>query len=211
MGKQFIKAVLGGVCISLGGAAYLSVENHIAGAFLFSLGLLTIYTFGLSLYTGKLCYIPNRPLGFLPELGIVLLGNAAGTAAAGYLLQTTRLSALMGPARLLVERKLSDSLWSAFVLAAFCGLLMSIAVLGYATSRDGVGRHLVLVLPVMVFILCGFEHSVADLFYVSMAGMWSLRATLFLLVVALGNLLGGVLLPLSARLLDGKRLGCEEA
>ena len=47
----------------------------------------------------------------------------------------------------------------------------------------------------MVFILCGYEHCVADMFYFSMAGAWSGAALLRLLVITAGNAVGGVLFP----------------
>ena len=48
----------------------------------------------------------------------------------------------------------------------------------------------------MGFILCGTEHCVADMFYFWMAGAWNGRAILCVLIITLGNCLGGVLLPL---------------
>ncbi|MCD8045811.1 MAG: formate/nitrite transporter family protein [Clostridiales bacterium] len=48
----------------------------------------------------------------------------------------------------------------------------------------------------MVFILCGFEHCVADMFYFSVAGVWSGQAVLRLLVISAGNAVGAVIFPL---------------
>ena len=48
----------------------------------------------------------------------------------------------------------------------------------------------------MVFILSGYEHCVADMFYVSAAGCWSGDMLLRILVITAGNAVGGVLLPL---------------
>ena len=53
---------------------------------------------------------------------------------------------------------------------------------------------------VMVFILCGAEHSVADMFYFWVAGAWSPRAVLCILIISLGNLCGGLFFPLLRRL-----------
>lgn len=192
----FIKSVAGGVCIGLGGVVYLSCGQPAVGAFLFSLGLLTIYTFDLNLYTGKVCYIPEKGARCLPELLMVLAGNTVGTVGLGFLLGATKLKRLMPHTQQLVAQKLSDTLPSTVVMAVLCGLMMSIAVLGFHRVKDGVGRYLILILPVMVFILSGFEHSIADLFYISFARAWSPKAALYLAVIAAGNLLGGVLLPM---------------
>ena len=55
--KLFVSSVLGGACIGLGGVAYLSLENRLAGALFFTVGLFTICTFGFHLFTGKVCYV----------------------------------------------------------------------------------------------------------------------------------------------------------
>ena len=52
---------------------------------------------------------------------------------------------------------------------------------------------------VPTFILAGFEHSIADMFYIAAAGEYSFAALGFLLLVIAGNAVGGMLLPLLAR------------
>jgi formate transporter len=206
MKKTFIRAIMAGIAISIGGTAYLSMENHVVGAFLFSIGLFTIYTFGLDLYTGKVCYIPNRELAFLKTVLVVLIGNAVGTVGTGYLIRFTKLSKLVDHTVEVVYAKLSDDLFSTFIMAIFCGLLMCIAVMGYQTIRDGVGKYLSLILPVMVFILSGYEHSIANMFYYSMANAWNIKALIYIIVIVLGNMLGGALLPFIKKL-NGETLG----
>ncbi|MBE6996248.1 MAG: formate/nitrite transporter family protein, partial [Ruminococcaceae bacterium] len=51
-----------------------------------------------------------------------------------------------------------------------------------------------------VFILCGFEHCVANMFYFSVANVWSAKTVLYLLVMSVGNAVGGVLIPLCRQL-----------
>lgn len=51
-----------------------------------------------------------------------------------------------------------------------------------------------------VFILSGFEHSIADAFYLSAASMFNLKAALYVLNVVLGNTAGGLLFPLLMKL-----------
>lgn len=206
--RIFAKSVFGGAAIGVGGTVYLSVDNHVAGAFLFSLGLFTIYAFGLNLYTGKVCYITNKKPYYLLEVALVFLGNIAGAVGYGYLLRGTRLEKLVPTVEALVQHKLEDTAYSTFIMAVMCGIMMCIAVIGFQTIQDSVGKHLALILPVMVFILSGFEHSIADLFYYSLADAWNAHAASYLAIIALGNMLGGILLPLLARLTDGRRLGC---
>ena len=93
-----------------------------------------------------------------------------------------------------------DSLISLFVLGIFCDILIYIAVEGYNKNPHEVGKYLSLLFGVAVFIRCGTEHCVADMYYFSMAGMWNGRTLLCLLVITLGNACGGVLFPLLRRL-----------
>jgi formate/nitrite transporter FocA (FNT family) len=73
--------------------------------------------------------------------------------------------------------------------------MMYVAVTGFKKIEDPIGKHLVIILPVMVFIISGFEHSIADLFYISAASAWGIDAVKFSLVAAAGNLLGGCMVP----------------
>ena len=63
-----IKGVYAGIMIGIGGIAFLSLENKIAGSFFFSLGLLTVCMYGMNLYTGKIGYILNNKINYLYEL-----------------------------------------------------------------------------------------------------------------------------------------------
>lgn len=208
--KTFIRAVMGGMAISLGGMIYIRAENHVIGAFLFSIGLFTIYTFGLDLYTGKVCLILNKPVKFLGTVLLVYLGNAVGTAVSGYVLRATKQAQYLDHAKELVSLKLADNLFSTFIMAVMCGLLMCIAVLGFMNIKDGVGRYLVLILPVMVFILSGYEHSIADMFYFSFANAWGGKAFLYINVIAIGNLIGGCMLPLAEKMTSDNKVHTEE-
>ena len=62
-----------------------------------------------------------------------------------------------------------------------------------------VARTGMVFLCVMVFILSGFEHCIADMYYFSAAGMWNMDSLLRILWMTLGNSLGGFLLPLLGR------------
>lgn len=200
--KTFIKAIMGGVAISLGGTIYLTLENHTMGAFLFSIGLFTIYSFGLNLYTGKVCYIVNEKPTYFRTILYVYFGNMVGTVGTGYLFRNTKLAKLINHTVEIVDLKLSDTLFSTFIMAIMCGIMMSIAVIGFHAIKDSVGKHLALILPIMVFILSGYEHSIADMFYFSMANAWCAKALLYIIVISIGNLVGGCLIPLSAKVLD---------
>ena len=52
-----VSAFLAGMSIGFGGLAFLSVDNKVIGAALFTVGLFCVCTFGFHLFTGKVCYV----------------------------------------------------------------------------------------------------------------------------------------------------------
>lgn len=204
---DFIYAVLAGLAISLGGAVFLALDNKILGALFFTVGLFTVCVNGFNLFTGKVGYAPDN--GFKPAyLGFLLLvwlGNLAGTMLCAALLACTRLGPAFGEkAAGMAAGKLADGPLSVFILAVFCNVLMYIAVEGFRSNGHELGKYLGLFFGVSVFILCGFEHCVANMFYFSMASfsggganLWlSGHTWLWLLLMTAGNSLGGLILPL---------------
>ena len=93
------------------------------------------------------------------------------------------------------QTKLNDNLISLFFLGILCNILIYIAVEGFKNIPHEVGKYLALLFGVMVFILCGTEHCVADMFYFWIAGAWNARAIVCILIITLGNAVGGVIFP----------------
>lgn len=192
----FLRALCTGFAIGIGGAVYLSCDNKYLGAFLFGTGLFTILTFGFNLFTGKVGYAVEREPAYILELLIVWLGNFGGAAISAYMLLNTRISGIADKARAMCEIKLADDLLSIFFLAFFCEMLMFIAADGYKTIKNPVGQICVVFLPVVVFILSGFEHCIANMFYFTIAEAWSFKALGYLMIMTLGNAVGGMFIPL---------------
>lgn len=196
---QFFNAVIGGMMIGIGGCVSLSCENKIVGAVLFSLGLFAIIRFGFGLYTGKIGYVPLRKPVYLLECLSTLLGNITGTFIDAFLLRNTRIFVTIGEkANASVLTKVNDNLLSAFILAMFCGILMFLAVENARSCREEKShteRVVGIILCVTVFIISGFNHCVADMFYIFLAGQISAAAA-YLPIVILGNSVGGILIPL---------------
>ena len=196
-GKTFIGAVLAGIAIGLGGLVFLSVDNKVIGSFLFTIGLFTVCTMGFNLFTGKVCYTFQNDAAYKIGLPVIWLGNLVGTGlTAGCAWMTRVAPAVSEKAMGLCQTKLGDSYASLFFLGILCNIFIYIGVEGYKSNPHEFGKYLALVFGVMVFILCGTEHCVADMFYFWMAGAWSGQAVVRLLVITLGNAVGGVLLPL---------------
>ena len=192
IGEVFLPAVGAGLGIALGGTVYLSVENRIAGALLFTVGLYMIVLNGLNLYTGKVGYLVEKPAGYLVDLLLIWIGNLVGTWLGAQAILHTRINGIAGKALELSMVKLEDGAVSLFLLAVFCGILMFVAVDGYKETK----KPAILFVCVSVFILAGFEHCIANMFYFSLAGVWSIQTLAKLLVMTLGNSVGGMLIPL---------------
>lgn len=201
MAKIFLSALLAGAVIAVGGTVFLSVESTLAGALFFSVGLFVICTRGLHLFTGKVCYVFDNDLSYAKTLPVIWLGNLAGTVLTAAAEQFTRLSALDARAQAICQTKLAEPLGGTFILAVLCNVMIYIAVEGYRSNPHELGKYLALFFGVCVFILCGFEHCVANMYYFTMGGAWSARTVLYLLTMTLGNAAGGVLGPLAGRLL----------
>ena len=198
--RVFWSAILAGVSIGLGGTVFLSVENKPLGAFLFAVGLFMICVQGWHLYTGKIGTLPGQRPSYLGELIVIWLGNLAGACGLGGLLLLTRLDGLREKAAALCAVKLSDHALSVLLLSFCCGFLVQAAVWIYRSAKNPAAAIAGVFLPIMVFILCGFEHCIADMFYFAVSGTLGAQAFMRLAVITLGNSAGGVLIPLLRRL-----------
>ena len=197
--SDFILGILGGFCISLGGIAFLACGGGVVGALFFAVGLFTICTFNFNLYTGKVCYVLENKPTFWWTVIFTYLGNIVGTLIAGYGIQLTRFvdnpktSALI---QSIADTKINDEWYSIFVLAILCNIMIFTAVDGFKNNKHDIGKYLSLIFGVSVFVICGFEHSIADMFYFSVANAWSLKSVLFILLITLGNAIGGIIIPI---------------
>lgn len=183
--------------IAIGGTVFLSIENKVIGASLFSIGLFGVLIYNLNLYTGKIGYlITNFNLKYIKELIITLIGNFIGACSVGFILRYTRIyDKIYEKSLILANTKLNDNILSIFILSIFCGLLMYYAVNGFKKQTD-FGKYLVVYLGVAVFILCGFEHCIANMYYFSVADIWSLKTLGYTGIMVLGNSIGSFIIPL---------------
>ena len=202
-GKIFINAILAGLFIGIAGTVCMAVPNPVMGAFLFGFGLLTIVSYGFKLFTGAIGYLAvqgrNTPR-YLLELLLIWLGNLAGCFAVGRLVRCTRsFPGFAERVNAVCAAKAGDSFTSWLILAFFCGILMYVAVETFKRKDelDAVVRVPVLFLCVAIFILSGFEHCIANMYYFSVADAWSWKALAAIGVMTLGNSLGGMLLPVA--------------
>lgn len=195
--RQLASAIIAGMLIGMGGTVYLSQSNPVIGSFLFAIGLYTIVAFQLHLFTGKIGYTPFQKPVYIIELAITWFGNLLGTGLTALMVKNSRIGALLVEKVLgIVDVKLNDNFLSIFLLAIFCGMLMFIAVDCYRNVQGSTLRFIGVFVPVMVFILSGFEHVIANMYYFSLAGAWSSHCFMSVVVMTLGNAVGGMLIPL---------------
>ena len=191
MWETLKKSVAAGISIGLGATVFLACDNKVVGAVLFAVGLYAVCVMGQFLYTGKIGYIfENRNS---PNCAVIWLGNLIGSFICALPLRFA-LPKLHEKAVTIVAAKLAEPWYAALILGFFCGIIIYIAVQCYKIS-EGIGKYLGILLGVPVFILSGFEHSVADMAYgiygVNTLGeVW--RFALFVLLVTVGNGVGSL-------------------
>ncbi len=185
--QTFIKAVYAGFMIGIGGIVFLSIENKIIASLFFCFGLTTIVIQNLNLYTGRIGFV--KTWKEMPDMFIIILGNFAGTYVASTLARAAHLNI---NSLAMVEKKLDNSLLHIFLLSIFCGVMMYLAIDGYAKTKNIV----LIIAPVMIFILSGFEHSIANMFYFNLAGAYSLKSLLYILAMLAGNGIGAKIFDL---------------
>ena len=120
-----------------------------------------------------------------------LLGNALATCLIGMCMRYV-IPAMGQAAGAICTAKLTQAPWQTLIRAVFCGILMYLAVSIYRENKSIAG----ILFCVPVFILSGFEHSIANMFYFGASGIVSLHAFGYIWIVILGNSLGALLLPL---------------
>ena len=175
----FIRSILAGICIGLGGAIFIKLGGVI-GACMFAFGLLTVVHFKLPLYTGTAGFIQLNKISEYYKMLIILFGNILGCILLSYM----NIKGIDGSA--IIQSRLDTSYLQCLLNAIGCGLIMTLIVKG---GRD---KNLLLILfGIPLFILLGFYHSIADAFYM-MVTPEELRNMFFgrYWLIVLGNFIG---------------------
>lgn len=184
-GKMFVLAIMAGMFIALAGlgatTAAVSVPLASVGKFLgaciFPAGLIMVVIAGSELFTGNcLLVIPLLDKAVtikevLRNLIIVYLGNFVGSmivaAGAVYSHQVALFgNGLAGSVISTAVGKCSMPFGDALLKGIFCNFLVCIAVWLGMAAKDAAGKVLGIFWPIMLFVLCGFEHSVANMYYI---------------------------------------------
>jgi len=183
------------------------IQKLIFGA-VFPVGLMLVVIAGSELFTGD-CLMPAASclhgtgswLGYLRNLSIVYVGNFIGSVfcayflavATGLLMKSPWIDYLTG----IAQAKCMLSFGEAFWRGVGCNWLVCLAVWLAMGSESVVGKIFAIQFPIMAFVTLGFEHSVANMFFIPAAIFangavtWSAFLVNNLLPVTLGNIVGG--------------------
>lgn len=183
--KQLVsKSTLAGLLISLGATAFPTVDNKIVGALLFSIGLTAVILLEANLYTGKIGYVNSKAK--LISAALILIQNLLVALVCGLIFYSTKNNICENP----WLNKLTKS-WHEFLFDSIgCGICIYLSVELYKKT----GSIFVIVLGVLVFILSGFEHCIADIFYLSASMSFDLKSILYILIAIIGNSIGSLLI-----------------
>lgn len=190
--KMILLGIFAGMFIA-GGAAASSVAMHaipnvgvarLLGGCIFPAGLMMIVFIGGELFTGDCLMIMGcmnkkfSVLSMLKVLVVVYLSNLIGAVIIAYLAyssgQFTYTSGLLGAYTIKVAQgKVNLSFGTAFSSGILCNVFVCAAVLMAAASKDIAGKVWAIFFPIMAFVVSGYEHCVANMYYIP-AGIFAL-------------------------------------
>jgi formate/nitrite transporter FocA (FNT family) len=188
---------MAGMYIGLGATTYLLIPDKVVGALFFTVGIFLVMNFYEMLFTKVVPFSVAKDYSPL-DIVITFCGNFIGSIAYSILISQTRLSPkLTEPLSELVHKKLSDNLLSLFIMAIFCAVLVAYGVLSnkyFEKTNKSLGVFFCLIF-VAAFVISGFDHVVANMFYYSFytinVGFETPMISSFI-IVGLGNIVGGL-------------------
>ncbi len=223
--RAFVLAILAGFFVAMGATFMLVVKcdqslpfaaTQLLGGFSFTLGLFLILAAGAELFTGN-CLMVMGPLSrrfgwgdLLKSWAVVILGNLVGSVIAALALLGAQAAGAnggaFGQAAMSVAAAKTSLSWSTvFFRGILCNILVCLAVWCGHASTNVTDKFFAALLPVMAFMGAGFEHCVANMFFLPYAFLLQATGTVAgtltwggiftnLSAAILGNLVGGVVL-----------------
>lgn len=224
---MFALAILAGAFIALGALFFTITMTtgiigqppafglmRLAGGLTFSLGLILVVVGGAELFTGNnliaMAWASGRVTTqqVMRNWGWVYLGNligAVGTAALVLLAGVHTMSdGAVGETMVQIARsKIALDPVSAVARGILCNVLVCLAVWLCMGARSVTDKVLAILLPISAFVACGFEHSVANMYFLPIGIMLAsggpaplsvIGALSNLVLVTIGNILGGTLM-----------------
>ena len=186
--RMILLGIFAGMCIACGASASsvamhaipnVGVARLVAGA-VFPVGLMMIVFVGGELFTGDCLMIMGclhkkySVWSMIRVLIIVFLSNFAGAALFALMVNATTQfgysANLMGAFTIKVGLgKLTMSFGAAFISGILCNIFVCIAVLMAASTKEIAGKVWAIFFPILAFVVSGYEHCVANMYYVPAA------------------------------------------
>lgn len=204
---DFIYAIMAGVAIAVGATSFLMNSSmdgsKLVGSVLFSVGLFAVLTLGWNLFTGKVGYVfENKPNTYIPFLIVVYIGNFVGSIIFGVLIRIAYSGneKFYATAEKVAQNKINlvNSPLKLFVLAILCNFLVVFAVEQFRFNQHELGKYIGIVAGIATFVFLGFEHSIANMYYMAVADK-VIEGLPNILLVTVGNIIGGVIVPVTKK------------
>lgn len=199
IGAGAVLSLAAATAVIAGGPAASPEWAALIKAVIFPIGLILIIMANLSLFTGNIysygACVANgcnkwQALGLLV---ISWFGNLIGSIWVAYGVRISIPGFDLHALKQVANVKVLIPYPQLFVLAVFCNMLVCYAV-SMARRNTGVLKLFGIFFPIFLFVFFGFEHSIADMFYMLFVEKFSVQNYLaFLGIATAGNIIGGVL------------------
>ena len=203
--KVLLFGIFAGLAIGLGSLAYTVVSAYLKDATgiilasaLFSVGLILVCVLGLQLYTGKIGTVfdgqTKREVGYNAIcLPIMLVGNTIGAFALGIVCHFIFMNVpeVADRIAIIAQGKIDSN--TVFLQGILCGALVYIAVYFYKNLQNYGMKIIGIITAVTLFVYCGFQHCIANMFYFGMDFSWKIEYLWNILIVILTNSIGALL------------------
>lgn len=220
IGKMLVLGIFAGVfigfgahgfilaCSAGGGSPFEAMITKFIGASIFPAGLMLVIICGAELFTGNnlmtLALMEKKITvkGMLVNWGVVYIGNLIGSILLALILAKSGLytEAVLAKAVGIAETKAVIPFADAILRGILCNMLVVLACWMQAGSKDIIGKIFAIWFPIMLFVFAGFEHSVANMTYLSLGIFlggdlsWGQMFVTNLLPVTIGNIIGGAII-----------------
>ena len=183
-------SILAGMVIALGCILYINI-GKVLGAFCFAVGLMSVILYQFKLFTGKAGLLAQGKITLL-ELGKIWIGNLLGVELIALIcLFLPSTEHLINTCNSIMEIRAKTGFIGSLFLAIPCGMLMYMAV----SAPDNPMKLFYVCMCVTAFIMGGFYHCVADMFY-TLVGARTWQQYINIFFVTAGNLIGCNLIPI---------------
>lgn len=219
--RLLLLGIMAGIHIGYGAFAYIIVSQSLGnidaglakflGASVFPVGLMLVIFTGSELFTGNnlmTMAIMDKKItikGLFKNWFFVYLGNFIGSILLAYTISKTQLvnKNILDFTLNTGLAKTSLSFQTTFLRGILCNILVVLGVWSSAAAQDIVSRIFAIWFPIMLFVVSGYEHSIANMFFIPFAKFMGLSITWVdiwisnLIPVTLGNILGGgIIVPI---------------